>query len=95
MTVLEKMKALAKIENKRMLEQYGYRGPNYGIKQEAVEGRTGRYSAKQGRPIIRSSQVIMDMTKDGKDIHEIARALNMERRSVLRTARRHGVDVIK
>lgn len=95
MTVLEKMKALAEIENKRMLEQYGYRGPNYGIKNEVVEGRTGRFATKQGRPLRLNSKIIMDMTTEGRNANEIAAALNMQRKSVIRTARRHGIDIIK
>ena len=95
MNALEKMKALAELENKRMLEQYGYRGPNYGIKNEVVEGRTGRFAVKQGRPLRLNSKIIMDMTKKGHTANEIAAALNMMRKSVIRTARRHGIDIIK
>ena len=95
MTVLEKMKALAEIENKRMLEQYGYRGPNYGIKNEVVEGRTGRFATKRGRPLQLNSKIIMNMTKQGRNADEIAAALNMQRKSVIRTALRHGIDIIK
>ena len=95
MTVLEKMKALAEIENKRMLEQYGYRGPNYGIKNEVVEGRIGRFATKQGRPLQLNSKIIMNMTKQGRNADEIAAALNMQRKSVIRTALRHGIDIIK
>ena len=95
MTVLEKMKALAEIENKRMLEQYGYRGPNYGIKNEVVEGRTGRFATKRGRPLQLNSKIIMNMTKQGRNANEIAAALNMQRKSVIRAALRHGIDIIK
>ncbi len=95
MTVLEKMKALAEIENKRMLEQYGYRGPNYGIKNEVVEGRIGRFATKRGRPLQLNSKIIMDMTKQGRNADEIAAALNMQRKSVIRAALRHGIDIIK
>jgi len=94
-TVLEKMKALAEIENKRMLEQYGYRGPNYGIKNEVVEGRTGRFATKRGRPLQLNSKIIMNMTKQGRNANEIAAALNMQRKSVIRAALRHGIDIIK
>ena len=95
MTVLEKMKALAEIENKRMLEQYGYRGPNYGIKNEVVEGRIGRFATKRGRPLQLNSKIIMNMTKQGRNANEIAAALNMQRKSVIRAALRHGIDIIK
>ena len=95
MTVLEKMKALAEIENKRMLEQYGYRGPNYGIKNEVVEGRIGRFATKRGRPLQLNSKIIMDMTTEGRNADEIAAALNMQRKSVIRAALRHGIDIIK
>jgi len=94
-TVLEKMKALAEIENKRMLEQYGYRGPNYGIKNEVVEGRIGRFATKRGRPLQLNSKIIMDMTTEGRNADEIAAALNMQRKSVIRAALRHGIDIIK
>ena len=86
---------VAAAENKRMLEQYGYRGPNYGIKNEVVEGRTGRFATKQGRPLRLNSKIIMDMTTEGRNANEIAAALNMQRKSVIRTARRHGIDIIK
>ena len=86
---------VAAAENKRMLEQYGYRGPNYGIKNEVVEGRTGRFAVKQGRPLRLNSKIIMDMTTEGRNANEIAAALNMQRKSVIRTARRHGIDIIK
>lgn len=95
MTALEKMKALAEIENKRMLEPYGYRGPNYGVKNEVVEGRIGRFATKQGRPLQLNSKIIMNMTKQGRNADEIAAALNMQRKSVIRTALRHGIDIIK
>ena len=95
MTVLEKMKALAEIENKRMLEQYGYRGPNYGIKNEVVEGRIGRFATKRGRPLQLNSKIILNMTKQGRNADEIAAALNMQRKSVIRAALRHGIDIIK
>jgi len=94
-TALEKMKALAEIENKRMLEPYGYRGPNYGVKNEVVEGRIGRFATKQGRPLQLNSKIIMNMTKQGRNADEIAAALNMQRKSVIRTALRHGIDIIK
>ena len=86
---------VAAAENKRMLEHYGYRGPNYGIKNEVVEGRTGRFAVKQGRPLRLNSKIIMDMTTEGRNANEIAAALNMQRKSVIRTARRHGIDIIK
>lgn len=86
---------VAAAENKRMLEPYGYRGPNYGIKNEVVEGRTGRFAVKQGRPLRLNSKIIMDMTTEGRNANEIAAALNMQRKSVIRTARRHGIDIIK
>ena len=86
---------VAAAENKRMLEHYGYRGPNYGIKNEVVEGRTGRFAVKQGGPLVRNSKIIMDMTKKGHTANEIAATLNMMRKSVIRTARRHGIDIIK
>ena len=86
---------VAAAENKRMLEPYGYRGPNYGVKNEVVEGRTGRFATKQGRPLRLNSKIIMDMTTEGRNANEIAAALNMQRKSVIRTARRHGIDIIK
>jgi hypothetical protein len=91
----QKVLDVAAAENKRMLEPYGYRGPNYGIKNEVVEGRTGRFAVKQGRPLRLNSKIIMDMTTEGRNANEIAAALNMQRKSVIRTARRHGIDIIK
>ena len=91
----QKLLDVAAAENKRMLEPYGYRGPNYGIKNEVVEGRTGRFAVKQGRPLRLNSKIIMDMTTEGRNANEIAAALNMQRKSVIRTARRHGIDIIK
>lgn len=91
----QKVLDVAAAENKRMLEQYGYRGPNYGIKNEVVEGRIGRFATKQGRPLQLNSKIIMNMTKQGRNAGEIAAALNMQRKSVIRTALRHGIDIIK
>jgi len=42
-----------------------------------------------------NSKIIMDMTTEGRNANEIAAALNMQRKSVIRTARRHGIDIIK
>lgn len=91
----QKVLDVAAAENKRMLEQYGYRGPNYGIKNEVVEGRIGRFATKQGRSLQLNSKAIKDMTMQGRNANEIARVLNMQRKSVIRTALRHGIDIIK
>ena len=83
---LEKMKAMAQIENKLFKDSLGYRSPNYGFKPE-----NGWNNGARGRPLHEKSIKIREFIELGMTKGEIAEALDMKVKNVSRTARRHGI----
>jgi hypothetical protein len=89
LTALEKMKALALIENKRMIEYCGGRSLNYGIVQEHARG--------SGKPrmseIERSNPAkqILRLSEQGFSAAEIARITGMSVEVILRRCRRYQI----
>lgn len=89
MTALEKMKALALIENKRMIEHCGGRSLNYGVVQEHVRG--------SGKPrmseIERSNPAkqILRLSEQGFSAAEIARITGMSVEVIISRARRYQI----
>ena len=89
MTALEKMKALALIENKRMIEYCGGRSLNYGIVQEHARG--------SGKPrmseIERSNpaKAILRLAQQGFSIAETARITGSPVELIISRARRYQI----
>jgi len=89
LTALEKMKALALIENKRMIEYCGGRSLNYGAVQEHARG--------SGKPrmseIERSNPAkqILRLSEQGFSAAEIARITGMSVEVILRRCRRYQI----
>ena len=89
MTALEKMKALALIENKRMIEYCGGRSLNYGIPQEHTKG--------SGKPrmseIERSNpaKAILRLAQQGFSIAETARITGSPVEIIISRARRYQI----
>jgi len=89
LTALEKMKALALIENERMIEHCGGRSLNYGAVPE--------YSRGSGKPrmseIKRSNPAkqILRLSEQGFDAAETARITGMSVEVVLRRCKRYQI----
>ena len=89
MTALEKMKALALIENKRMIEYCGGRSLNYGAVQEHARG--------SGKPrmseIARSNpaKAILRLAQQGFSIAETARITGSPVEIIISRARRYQI----
>ena len=88
-TVLDQWKALAKIENKRMIEQHGGRPPKYGVVDKNQKG-TGkpRYSEiERSKP----AQEILRLSEQGFTVAEVARFTAVSVEEVLRKAARYQI----
>lgn len=88
MTPLEQMKALAKIENKRLLSLHGGRTPNFGIYDQRVKCGGPRMSE-----IARSkpAQRMLRLAEQGYTAADVCRIMALPREKVRRTAARYQI----
>ena len=89
MTALEKMKALALIENKRMIEYCGGRSLNYGIPQEHTKGsgKPRMSEIERSRP----AKAILCLAQQGFSIAETARITGSPVELIISRARRYQI----
>lgn len=89
MTALEKMKALALIENKRMIEYCGGRSLNYGIPQEHTKGsgKPRMSEIERSRP----AKAILRLAQQGFSIAETARITGSPVELIISRARRYQI----
>ena len=89
MTALEKMKALALIENKRMIEYCGGRSLNYGIPQEHTKGsgKPRMSEIERSRP----AKAILRLAEQGFSIAETARVTGSPVEIIISRARRYQI----
>ena len=89
MTALEKMKALALIENKRMIEYCGGRSLNYGIPQEHTKGsgKPRMSEIERSRP----AKAILRLAEQGFSIAETARITGSPVEIIISRARRYQI----
>ena len=87
MTALEKMKALALIENKRMIEHCGGRSHNYGAVQEhsRSSGAPRMSEIRRSRP----AKTLLRLSEQGFTIAEASRITGTPVEDVIRRARRY------
>jgi len=91
LTELEKMKAQAKIESKRMLKEYhGGRSPNYGKLEQNLRGR--------GEPRISEiersgpAKRLLRLAQQGFSLAEAARITSMSVEDVIRRSKRYQIQ---
>lgn len=89
MTALEKMKALALIENKRMIDYCGGRSLNYGIPQEHTKGsgKPRMSEIERSRP----AKAILRLAEQGFSIAETARITGSPVEIIISRARRYQI----
>jgi transcriptional regulator with GAF, ATPase, and Fis domain len=89
LTALEKMKALALIENKRMIEYCGGRSLNYGIPQEHTKGsgKPRMSEIERSRP----AKAILRLAQQGFSIAETARITGSPVELIISRARRYQI----
>ncbi len=89
MTALEKMKALALIENKRMIDYCGGRSLNYGIPQEHTKGsgKPRMSEIERSRP----AKAILRLAEQGFSIAETARITGSPVEVIISRARRYQI----
>ncbi len=87
MTALEKMKALALIENKRMIEYCGGRSLKYGAVQEHARssGKPRMSEIERSRP----AKTLLRLSEQGFTVAEASRITGTPVEDVIRRARRY------